>query len=110
MSSKRIGELLDTCGHTWLGGQRAQVHAAMQALLDETKAAARQSVKQSLVEAITGTAFGFCVALASQVWIMGYYGLGSTFQQDIGITLFFTGISIIRGYAVRRFFNWRHHK
>lgn len=62
-----------------------------------------------MIEALVGTGIGFVVALMSQVFIMWLYGLPSTFGQDLGITLFFTGISIIRSYLVRRFFNWRHH-
>ena len=40
------------------------------------------------------------------MWITRYYGIQSTLEQDVLITIFFTGISIIRGYVVRRFFNW----
>lgn len=68
-----------------------------------------QTLHQSMVEALVGTGIGFVVALMSQVFLMWWYGLPSTFGQDIGITLFFTGISILRGFAVRRYFNWRHH-
>ena len=65
-----------------------------------------QTHKQSLIEVLSGTAFGFLIALLSQIFIMKLYGIQSTFQQDFFITIFFTGISIIRGYVVRRFFNW----
>ena len=68
-----------------------------------------QTLEQSMVEALVGTGIGFVVALMSQVFLMWWYDLPSTFGQDVGITLFFTGISILRGFAVRRFFNWRHH-
>lgn len=60
----------------------------------------------SAVEALVNTGIGFVIALAAQVWIAGWYGLNTSFAQDLGITTFFTGISILRGYAVRRFFNW----
>jgi hypothetical protein len=65
-----------------------------------------QTKTQSLIEVLAGTAIGFCIALAAQVLITRHYGIISTFAQDVWITIFFTGISIIRGYAVRRFFNW----
>lgn len=68
-----------------------------------------QTVQQSMVEALVGTGIGFVVALISQVFLMWWYNIPSTFGQDVGITLFFTGVSILRGFAVRRFFNWRHH-
>jgi len=67
-----------------------------------------QTARQSFIEALAGTAIGFVIALVSQVWITGYYKIPTSLQQDVLITCFFTGISIIRGYAVRRFFNWLH--
>jgi uncharacterized membrane protein (UPF0136 family) len=68
-----------------------------------------QSKAQSMVEVLAGTAFGFCIALASQVFIMAQYGIQTTLAQDAWITVFFTGVSILRGYVVRRFFNWLWH-
>lgn len=68
---------------------------------------APQSRRESFTEALVGTAIGFCVALVGQVFIMAYYGIASTLVQDFGITLFFTGLSIIRSYLVRRFFEGR---
>ena len=65
-----------------------------------------QTRAQSAVEALTGTAIGFGVALLAQVFITRLYGIASSFEQDVWITVFFTGISILRGYWVRRFFNW----
>jgi hypothetical protein len=69
-----------------------------------------QSKVGSAVEALTNTGVGFVIALGAQMWIADWYGLGTTFAQDLGITTFFTGISILRGYAVRRFFNWMSHR
>lgn len=46
-----------------------------------------QTKAQSIIEVLAGTAFGFGIALLAQVLITRHYG-------------------IIRGYAVRRFFNW----
>ena len=66
-----------------------------------------QTKTQSAIAALVGTGIGFVVALCSQVFIMWHYGLPSTLTQDVGITLFFTGVSILRSYAVRRFFNRR---
>lgn len=68
-----------------------------------------QTPRQSMIEALVGTGIGFIIALLSQVFIMWHYGIASSFGQDIGVTLFFTGVSIIRGYAVRRWFNRRQH-
>ena len=69
-----------------------------------------QTKLQSAVEVLAGTASGFIIALLAQIFIMELYGIQSSLTQDLFITLYFTGISIIRGYAVRRFFNWLFHK
>jgi hypothetical protein len=68
-----------------------------------------QTKFQSLIEVLVGTALGFIIAFCAQLWIMHHYAIQSTLQQDFFITLFFTGISILRGYAVRRLFNWIFH-
>jgi polysaccharide pyruvyl transferase WcaK-like protein len=65
-----------------------------------------QSKTQSAIEVVAGTTIGFIIAMIAQIYITWQYSISSTLAQDFGITVFFTGISIIRGYAVRRFFNW----
>jgi hypothetical protein len=65
-----------------------------------------QTNKQSAIEVLAGTLIGFLITFAAQLFIMELYALPSTLTQDLAITGFFTGISILRGYAVRRFFNW----
>lgn len=69
-----------------------------------------QSKTGSAIEALTNTAIGFVIALAAQVFIAWWMGLPTTYAQDFLITTFFTGISIIRGYLVRRWFNWMAHR
>ena len=69
-----------------------------------------QTPRQSLIETLCGTALGFLIAFLPQLFIMQHYGIATTLSQDAMITVFFTGISILRGYAVRRFFNWFFHK
>lgn len=69
-----------------------------------------QTRLQSAVEAIASTAFGFIIALLAQLLIMDHYGIPSDLGRDVNITIFFTAISLARGYAVRRFFNWLHHR
>ena len=94
---------------TFARDQVRMLEASNRRLRDSQPVVIGQTVRQSVVEALVGTGIGFVVALMSQVFLMWWYDLPSTFGQDVGITLFFTGISILRGYAVRRYFNWRHH-
>ena len=64
-----------------------------------------QTKKQSLTEAITNTAVGFVVSLASIFLILPVFGIESTPLKNIGITAYFTVVSIARGYVLRRVFN-----
>ena len=67
-----------------------------------------QSKKQSLTEAVTNTFVGFGVSLASIFIIFPLVGIESTPIKNIGITAYFTVISIVRGYVLRRWFNKKH--
>jgi heme/copper-type cytochrome/quinol oxidase subunit 4 len=65
----------------------------------------RQSKKQSFIESLTNTAVGFTISLAATFVIFPLVGINSTSTKNVIITLFFTAISIARGYIIRRFFN-----
>ena len=60
----------------------------------------KQTKKQSLLESITNTFVGFIISLISVIFI-----LDKPFFENLLITLYFTIISIIRGYIIRRYFN-----
>ena len=64
-----------------------------------------QTKKQSIIESITNVAIGYCVALISQIIIFPFFDIDVTVKDNIYIGLWFTVISIIRSYALRRFFN-----
>lgn len=64
-----------------------------------------QTKKQSFIEICTSTAVGFAVSLTATFFIMPLFGLASTPVKNLGITVFYTVISIIRGYVIRRWFN-----
>jgi hypothetical protein len=64
-----------------------------------------QSKKYSLIEAIVNQIIGFLIALGSQVIIFPFYNIAVTLNHNIQITLWFTLISVIRSYIIRRFFN-----
>ena len=64
-----------------------------------------QSRKRSFIESLTNVAVGCGVAIASQYLVFPIFGIhGVTFGEHVGITLFFTIISIIRSYILRRWF------
>ena len=67
-----------------------------------------QSRLMSLVETLVNIAIGLIVSLISQLVIFQAYGIKLDFHQNLQIVGYFTAISIIRSYAVRRMFTWVH--
>ena len=66
-----------------------------------------QSKKSSLSEILISTFIGLIVALTSQLLIFPLYGIDITLGENVQITFFMTFVSILRGYLVRRYFNWK---
>ncbi len=64
-----------------------------------------QTKQQSLIEAITNTAVGFGISFASTFLIFPLMGMRSGVASNLVITCYFTIISILRSYIIRRYFN-----
>jgi hypothetical protein len=64
----------------------------------------RQSRRMSIIEAITNVAVGYALAVATQMLVFPWFGLHASFGDSLALGLVFTGISLIRGYALRRLF------
>ncbi len=58
-----------------------------------------------LVETTTNILVGLVISFLSQIVIFKLYDVHLSTQQNAEITLYFTIISILRSYALRRFFN-----
>ena len=69
-----------------------------------------QSKLGSLIETCTNTALGFIVALISQIVLFPMFGVFVPMTTNLALTFWFTLISIIRGYLIRRFFNKHLYK
>lgn len=69
-----------------------------------------QSRLMSLLEVATNIFVGLVVSFISQVVIFSAYDVHLSLTQNLTITLYFTAISIVRGYALRRFFNYKNNK
>lgn len=67
-----------------------------------------QTKLYSLLESVANILIGSIVALLSQLVIFPLFSIHISIQANIEITLWFTLISIIRSYFVRRGFNWIH--
>ncbi len=61
----------------------------------------------ALIEAVLNTAIGFFVSLALTAVVLPAYGHAITWSQNVQITAIFTVASILRTYALRRWFNAR---
>ena len=64
-----------------------------------------QTKKQSLIESVTNVFIGFVVALASQILVFPLFDIHVTLQTNLGISAWFTVISVARSYVIRRCFN-----
>jgi hypothetical protein len=70
----------------------------------------QQSKIGSAIEAGMNVLIGYGIAVASQVLIFPLYGVHIPLASNFTIGLWFTVISLVRSYALRRWFNARLHK
>ena len=70
--------------------------------------ASGQTKLQSLIESIANIVIGYLVALASQLAVFPLFGINIPLSDNLLIGFWFTVVSLIRSYAVRRYFNWRY--
>ncbi len=66
-----------------------------------------QSKWHSAIESMTNVAIGYGVALASQLLIFPFYDIDISLQDNIVIGVWFTLISLVRSYVIRRYFTKR---
>lgn len=64
-----------------------------------------QSKRASLFESVTNVAVGYLVALVSQIVVFPIVGVQASLGQNLKIGVYFTIISLIRSYLIRRYFN-----
>ena len=63
-----------------------------------------QSRLMSLVEAITNVVVGYVLAIATQIVVFPWFGLEAALGEHLAIGLAFVGVSLARGYPLRRVF------
>lgn len=67
-----------------------------------------QNKKQSLIESLINVTIGFFITMVSLSIIFPVLGIESNTGKNTIITLYFTGLSILRNYFLRRYFNRKH--
>ena len=63
-----------------------------------------QSKKRSLTEGVTNILIGAGISLGSQYLIFPLFGIHVSHASHLGILAWFTVISLVRGYLIRRWF------
>lgn len=64
----------------------------------------------SLIESIMNILIGYFVALFSQLAIFPMFGIHIPLSSNLAIGAWFTVISLIRSYIIRRWFNAKLHR
>lgn len=63
-----------------------------------------QSRAMSFVEAATNVVVGYVLAIATQIVVFPWFGIEAALGEHLTIGLAFMGVSLARGYLLRRLF------
>jgi hypothetical protein len=63
-----------------------------------------QSRAMSLVEAATNVVVGYGLAVVTQIVVFPWFGIEAALGEHLAIGLAFVGVSLARGYLLRRLF------
>jgi hypothetical protein len=63
-----------------------------------------QSRAMSFVEAATNVFVGYVLAIATQIVVFPWFGIEAALGEHLAIGLAFVGVSLARGYLLRRLF------
>ncbi len=69
-----------------------------------------QTRRGSLIEAGANILIGYGIAVGSQLVVFPWFGIHVSFSTNIWIGVWFTAISLVRQYVLRRWFNARLHR
>ena len=63
-----------------------------------------QSRAMSLVESATNVFVGYLLAIVTQIVVFPWFGIEAALGEHLAIGLAFVGVSLARGYLLRRLF------
>ena len=64
----------------------------------------KQSRTMSMVEAAANVVVGYLLAIATQIVVFPWFGIETGLPEHLTIGLAFVGVSLVRGYLLRRLF------
>ena len=64
----------------------------------------QQSRLMSLAESVTNVVVGYVLAIATQIVVFPWFGIETGLAEHMTIGLAFVGISLARGFLLRRLF------
>jgi len=70
----------------------------------------QQTKLGSWIESCMNVLIGYGVALLSQIAVFPWFGIHVSLETNLWIGAWFTVISLIRSYVIRRWFNARLHR
>lgn len=68
-----------------------------------------QSRLSSLIESLANILIGYVIAILSQLLIFPLFSIHLPLSSNLSIGFWFTLVSLVRSYALRRWFNARLH-
>ena len=64
-----------------------------------------QSKLNSFIESLTNILIGYIIAILSQLAVFPLFSINIPLSDNLLIGLYFTLISLVRSYVIRRYFN-----
>jgi hypothetical protein len=64
----------------------------------------KQSRTMSMVEAAANVVVGYVLAIATQIVVFPWFGIEAALSEHLAIGMAFVGVSLARGYLLRRLF------
>jgi len=64
-----------------------------------------QAKLHSLLEAVVNTLVGLVIAMIATAVICWFHDIPMPLENNFKITAWMTALSVVRGYAIRRYFN-----
>ena len=68
-----------------------------------------QTRKQSAIEAAANILVGYTISILANFAIFPIFGWDISLGQNLLLGVFYTVVSFVRSYCIRRFYNWRHN-